>query len=486
MTAFQKTVLLIIGVILLVLAILSYFNAEKIVERMVEEGRIQEAAEYIANTLSGTNQIKACHMLADYYDKAGNEVEAKRFLGEAIFFYVNENYSYIANGSGTNEYINYLRQIKSEYGYTGAELYEALCLGGAYTRSRPVETKDTHSSGMSDKDLLSDIHDILTVPLLINMRHAEPENVQFMIENFIRINTKNKKGFSPLMAALHNEQEKTARLLIEAGATVNDKNDRGWTPLMFAVKRRIPEMVKLLLEAGAKVNVDYDLGGTPPMVTLSHGRQAIARMLIKAGADVNAKDNQRRTPLMFASHKNVQTETVKLLIETGAEINARNELGVTPLIYALYYNRPKCAKELIQAAADVNARNIKNDTPLMLALEKNVQIETVRLLVEAGADVNTPEDEEYWTPLMCACRYADLSAVKLLLSNGAKVNTKNIGGQTPLHLTIYRNNDDDMAEIITVLKQAGADISNRNNEGNTPYEIAKDKNKSQAILDLLK
>lgn len=57
--------------------------------------------------------------------------------------------------------------------------------------------------------------------------------------------------------------------------------------------------------------------------------------LIEKGADVNAKDNDGKTPLMFASAFD-NSRVVKLLIGKGADVNAKDNGGWSALIYAAY------------------------------------------------------------------------------------------------------------------------------------------------------
>src|SRR5690554_8149570 len=100
MTAWQKKVLLVIGLILIALVYLSNQNTEKKIEKMINKGRIQKAEEYTKkNSLSEKERIKAYLMLAEYYKKTGNEVETKKNLGKALVYYTYDNLNKIGRAS---------------------------------------------------------------------------------------------------------------------------------------------------------------------------------------------------------------------------------------------------------------------------------------------------------------------------------------------------------------------------------------------------
>src|ERR1044071_5253352 len=79
------------------------------------------------------------------------------------------------------------------------------------------------------------------------------------------------------------------------------RDRRGATPLMHAAAYGTTEAVRLLLEAGADVNARNNFDAT----ALLWGARdsAKARLLIEHGANVNAQSKQGRTPLMVASRR---------------------------------------------------------------------------------------------------------------------------------------------------------------------------------------
>ena len=91
-------------------------------------------------------------------------------------------------------------------------------------------------------------------------------------------------------------------------------------------------------------------------------------------------------------------------------------------------------------------------------------------LINNGIDVNAPDDDSN-TALHFATQNYNFDMVKLLVENGAKVNIKNSSGNNPLSNAVFncKNNNGD---IITYLRNAGADPFSKNNYGISPIDLA--------------
>src|SRR5687768_9858809 len=84
---------------------------------------------------------------------------------------------------------------------------------------------------------------------------------------------------------------------------------------------------------------------------------------IKKGVDVNKKDNEGRTPLMWAAFMD-QKEIAHLLVKNKALINDKNKFGETALALAAMKGHADVAAILMENNADVNPVNVDNVTPL--------------------------------------------------------------------------------------------------------------------------
>lgn len=85
-----------------------------------------------------------------------------------------------------------------------------------------------------------------------------PEVLQLLISVGAKINSKDKKGNTPLHKCLafadatSKGSTKAAKKLIENKALLNEMNNRAETPLILAIRLGVKELKALLQEAGAK------------------------------------------------------------------------------------------------------------------------------------------------------------------------------------------------------------------------------------------
>jgi ankyrin repeat protein len=98
--------------------------------------------------------------------------------------------------------------------------------------------------------------------------------------------------------------------------------------------------------------------------------------LLVHGALINEEDNNRCTPLYFASLHGYN-ECIKTLLTHGATINEKNNWGYTPLHYASINGYNECIKTfshsviLLENGADFNIKNNNGLTPIDVANDKH-------------------------------------------------------------------------------------------------------------------
>ena len=190
--------------------------------------------------------------------------------------------------------------------------------------------------------------------------------------------------------------------------------------------------------------------------------------------DINVPDKGSLTKLHQAISKN-QLEEVISLVERGADINAQGDSNRTPLHLAV--ENVALVRWLLLQGADYNAKTVDGSTPLDFARNAK-STQTVHLL-QTWAAV-----KEGYTTANKALRAAlDLSTYKAkrifdAVAAGADDMTMRDGrGLTALHWAAQENH----LNIVLLLLERGADTTAKDNQGNTPLDLAKEKGATKVI-----
>lgn len=278
-------------------------------------------------------------------------------------------------------------------------------------------------------------------------------------------------------------------------SAVSDKNKKN-VSLWHDPKNFNPEYVSSLLAQGAEVDepeekmlgvshlLYYCIHETP----LDWQQLAFVKVLLKNGANPNASTLLcGSTPLHFSA-QSCDTHLTQLLIDYKAEVNAKNALNLTPLLAAVvtgteWLNTPKirdCFWSLINAGAI-----IQHDDKLLYGktiihhAAVRLPLELFDIFLKKNLTLINAQDDNGNTALHLAIleyyqsdrlKHRLSSAVMLLLHAGAKMSIKNKNGDTPLHLACGHPS---RLEIIKLLANQG-DINQvkniANNENALPFD----------------
>ena len=286
------------------------------------------------------------------------------------------------------------------------------------------------------------------------------------------------------------------RECLEAGWDANARNSLGEPALSSAIGGQRPDLAAVLVDAGADLNARDEHGRAALHVAAAQFDLAAMELLLRAGADPHARDARLATPLHEAVRS---TEAIGRLIEAGADVDARDASGETPLHRALRWtdSQSSTVAALLETGADVNARDTRGDTPLHVAATYLADSALFASLLVRGADLHA-RNASGSTPLHHAATARSPTTARTLLDAGTDVNARTDAGETPLHLAIvvpvdrqlpsYRRlafsanapprlregagsdapwSDRDTA-LVAVLVRAGADLSARDDDGETP------------------
>src|SRR5262245_34304671 len=249
-------------------------------------------------------------------------------------------------------------------------LLTALLIGvatAALPASNPTDLRVVNAAEKQDKALLASL-----------------------LQNGAYVGGTQPDGTTALHWAVHWGDVDSAGLLALFGADMNAKNDYGTTPLLLACERGNAAMVEKLLERGANPNVASPMGETPLMHCARTGNLEGVKSLMARKADVSAKDSEeQQTALMWAVAQK-HADAAKALIDGGADIHAKSRGGFTPIMFAARVGAIEAVDVLVAAKADINEVGPVGMTPLVLASASG-QTDFAIHVLDKGADPNAKD-----------------------------------------------------------------------------------------------
>ena len=332
------------------------------------------------------------------------------------------------------------------------------------------------------------------------------ETVRYLVGlKDVDVNHADNNGFAPLFVAVQEGHGDVVQVLIAAGADIEAKNKVGRSPLLLASSLGNLDIVKMLVEAGAGVCVTDNEGDTCLILAtycghtetvrylvglpdvdvnqqgmnhqtalhiavhsaVDEGHRDVMQVLIDAGADIEEKDENRASPLLFASRSG-HLDIVKMLVEAGAGVCVTNKNGLTCLILASARGHTETVRYLVGLKElDVNSADKSGHTALHHAVEQN-RCDVVKVLIAAGVDIELKNKVGGNFPLLVASGLGHLDIVKMLVEAGADVCVTDNKGDTCLILAIQEGH----ADVLKVLIDAGADFEKKDSLGRSPLLLA--------------
>ena len=240
-----------------------------------------------------------------------------------------------------------------------------------------------------------------------------------------------------------------------------------------AIRANDLEKVKTLIENDrAVVKLKGGYGDTPLHIAALVDNDEIARLLIEHGADLDAQNGSFYTPLLQAGLK-----VTKMLVENGADIDFVSRNGqTTALSRALMWKEKEVAEYLLECRAKLPGK----ESPLfrinlISAVKKGIIQYLDRCLKEGLDPLYSGESQSSLFHFAAESNSTEL--LDKLFKLGVPLNRANIFGWTPLHNAAYYGNQVTVEWFI----EKGADINERTTDGNSPYNLALEANKTDVV-----
>jgi len=304
-------------------------------------------------------------------------------------------------------------------------------------------------------------------PIHIALKNKADVNVVELIVNLQGdINARNKEGNTAIHIAAIVDHGTAGALLLSRGADIFAPNSRGESPLYLAFHS--PGPVREWMLTPATLEARDSLGNTALHYVAQWKRASHVSLLVQKGSKVDAPNAMNETPLFMAARSNTP-ESIQALITAGASVQARDAQGNSPLHHAIFWDAQKSIEPLISAGNNINAQNLAGKSPLHEAVRLGLTASETALL-ERKPNIEI-RDILGNTPLIEAIQSGNLksgASVERLVRAGADISSRNNIGDTPLHIAVSLQRLD----VITILLNSGALIHARNSQRVTPFQMA--------------
>ena len=257
--------------------------------------------------------------------------------------------------------------------------------------------------------------------------------------------------------------------LVEQGAEIdatgcyNGESVLQLTPYCAAVFYKRPEVAEYLRNYGTQVDIfrAVFLGD----IELVSRELAANPDLIHAE---DPHDNIYYVPLLAFAIVGGKMEMLEFLLDRGSEV----EIYSAELLYLAAKDGRKDILELL----------IKHNAQVSAVALNPYDFDTMRYLLEHGASASE-KHENGFSPLIYLCRGdkgEHPEKIKLLLAYQAPVNDIGPQGRTALHYAAAAG----FLEVMTILLDHGADFTIRDQQGETPLQLAR-RNKKISATNIL-
>lgn len=201
------------------------------------------------------------------------------------------------------------------------------------------------------------------------------------------------------------------------------------------------------------------------------GSLAGMRRALAAGAHPDARDQDGRTALHLVTcgDEPRHLRRARLLLDAGADPNARTNAGETALEGCAAWGWSRMVALLLARGADPDGRTADGWTPLCWAAAGG-HVDVVGLLLKRGAQVS-PEGIG-WSPLMRAAELGSAATVEVLLRAGARADERDADGRTALDLARDWAEADLLARMragLGLSPEAPVHVERRTSRAGEPY-----------------
>lgn len=346
---------------------------------------------------------------------------------------------------------------------------------------------------------------------LLHIGNNSDETIKYLIDKGTDLSIKNKDGDSVLYLAAKRENINAIKYLLLKGANIEINN---YTVFHVAARRSDLEMFKIFESYCCAFNIDQisknhyykdsllcmmiigryqgedleEIMGTNEN-EFENRRMKMCEYLVEKyyKSNIDIKSHERTT--LFMAAINDRLNVVKYLIEKGAKLENSPDILIEVSkkgnLVMVKYLVEKGAEEIAEGkgkGVKVDDKVGEHEETALIASASVDNLELVQYL-STNSDINHKEKKNGFSALHHASINGFSGAVEHLIKSGANINQLTDSGEkdSPLHLAVINKN----YETVKILIQRGAKTDIKNNEGETPYDLALSIGDS-IIINLLK
>lgn len=293
--------------------------------------------------------------------------------------------------------------------------------------------------------------------------------VEFLLNNGVEVNTRDRFGWTPLHYAAQRNNQTLTGTLLDHGATIDATTTDGQTPFHIAIENGCLEIAEYLTRHGANITAERPGKWTSLHLAALFDHQKLIPFLLRHGANIFAQISERNaTPLYVAVSKRNYAAT-RALCEHGdtLQFSMTTDWGLTPLQYAAMNGLAGFVDLLMEHGADPTFGGLVSTTPLYLAAKWGEE-EIVRNLVHSQADFNALCGSNY-SPFHAAAFGGRISILEILAKEQKLASLgPDCEGRSALHLAARGGR----VSMFELLLEAGCDPRLRDSRNRTVLHYA--------------
>lgn len=246
---------------------------------------------------------------------------------------------------------------------------------------------------LDNKAIVNKANNKSITPLIQVLKTGDFVTAEILINKGAGINAKYKSASLIWLPLTKKKSIKIVKLLLENKIKLNQENNKGFTELMYAIDNGENELAQLFIDNGADVNYySKKSKSTPLSVAINKGELTVVQKLVDNKVDINFANKSIEAPVGIAI-TNDRIDILKLLLENGATLKTTKKSNSYLVNSILKRNANfDIVKTLVSYGADINEEDFNELTgfsqvPLMFAIDRE-NVHVVEFFIENGANLH--------------------------------------------------------------------------------------------------